>query len=81
MQDKSCDLSRCFLCRHTSPELKDLIALKKNTSFFKKGRTIIEEGEPVKGMFFINEGAVKVHRTQIGSYWIERTILAKIVRR
>jgi CRP/FNR family transcriptional regulator len=62
MQDMGCDLSRCFLCRHTSPEWKDLIVLKKNTSFFKKGRTIIEEGEPVKGIFFINEGAVKVSK-------------------
>ena len=62
MQERSCDLSRCFLCRHTSPEWKDLISLKKNTSFFKKGRTIIEEGEPIKGMFFINEGAVKVSK-------------------
>jgi CRP/FNR family transcriptional regulator len=63
MQDLGCNLDRCFLCRHTSPEWKDLIALKKNTLFFKKGRTIIEEGELVKGIFFINEGAVKVSKS------------------
>lgn len=62
MQDQSCGLDRCFLCRHSSPEWKDLTALKKNTFLFKKGRTIIKEGEAVKGIFFINEGAVKVSK-------------------
>ena len=63
MQDQGCGLDRCFLCRHTSPEWKDLTALKKTTLVFKKGRTIIREGEPVKGIFFINAGAVKVSKT------------------
>lgn len=62
MQNVGCNLDQCFLCRHTSPEWKELLILKKTTQSFKKGRTIIEEGEPVKGIFFINEGAVKVFK-------------------
>lgn len=60
MQKEDCLLDRCFLCRHSLPAWKSLIALKKDTIFLKKGKKIFREGDPVKGIFFINEGSVKV---------------------
>lgn len=63
MKEPHCGPDHCFLCRHCSSEWRELIRLKKRTLFFRKGRNIIEEGNPVMGMFFIPDhggGAVKV---------------------
>ncbi len=60
MNRADCDLQSCFLCRHCIPEWKELIGIKKKTFTLKKGKKIFEEGEPVKGMFFLNAGRAKV---------------------
>ncbi len=60
MQTGSCELDKCFLCHHCLPEWKSLISLHKTTFVFKKGQKIFKEGDPVEGMFFVNEGTVKV---------------------
>jgi CRP-like cAMP-binding protein len=61
MQASSCDLTHCFLCRHCIPEWKDLTIQHKKTIFFKKGKALFGVGEPVKGIFFLYSGAVKIH--------------------
>lgn len=66
MQKNDCDLGSCFLCRFCIPEWKDAIAAKKTTLSFKKGKEIFKEGEKVKGIFFIYNGAVKVHKQWVG---------------
>ena len=63
MQKTSCDLSTCFLCRHCLPDWKELIAIKKRTELYRKGRAIIREGEQVKGIFFMYSGSAKVSKT------------------
>lgn len=60
MQEQNCDLKRCFLCTHCLPEWKSLVAVNKQTLLFRKGRKIFEEGAPVKGIYFIYGGSVKV---------------------
>lgn len=57
-----CDLKSCFFCKHCLQEW--IPAIKANRQSFKvsKGGLIFEEGDPVKGIFFINEGKVKVHK-------------------
>jgi CRP-like cAMP-binding protein len=60
MKVSECRLDRCFLCQHCHTEWKELIALKKKTFLIKKGRKVFSEGDPVKGMYFVNEGAAKV---------------------
>jgi CRP/FNR family transcriptional regulator len=62
MQLSHCDTSSCFLCQHCLAEWKPAIAAAKTTYTFKKGETLFAEGEPVKGIFFVRAGAVKVHR-------------------
>jgi CRP-like cAMP-binding protein len=39
---------------------------QKQISQFRKGELIFKEGEPVKGMYFVIEGVVKVHK-----HWID----------
>ncbi len=34
---------------------------KKRTQFFKKGKNIFSEGEPVNGLFFLYEGSAKIY--------------------
>ncbi|MBS1933964.1 MAG: Crp/Fnr family transcriptional regulator [Bacteroidetes bacterium] len=62
MKTESCNLSDCFLCRFCIPEWKEVIAVKKKTLAFKKGELIFKEGEKVMGIFFLYEGAAKVHK-------------------
>ncbi|MGE5108936.1 MAG: Crp/Fnr family transcriptional regulator [Sphingobacteriales bacterium] len=66
MSNKPCNLSSCFLCLNCIPEWKELVAIKKKTIHFKKGELIFKEGEKVSGIYFINSGAVKVHKRWVG---------------
>lgn len=62
MTPLSCNLNDCFLCRLCMPEWRDLIAINRKTLIFKKGRPIFNEGEAMKGIYFISEGWVKLHK-------------------
>lgn len=59
---KDCDLKSCFLCNQCLPEWLPAIEGNKKTIHFKKGETIFKEGEPVKGIYFVYSGTVKVHK-------------------
>ena len=58
----SCNLQHCFLCKNSLPGWIPAIATNKKNISYKKGAVIASEGEPVKGIFFLYEGVVKVHR-------------------
>ena len=60
MQQDDCINGKCFLCKHSLPQWRTLIASRKDVFTFKKGKKIFREGEPVKGIFFILEGSVTV---------------------
>ncbi|TSJ43234.1 Crp/Fnr family transcriptional regulator [Mucilaginibacter corticis] len=52
----------CFLCKNCLKEwIPAILAHKKNYKV-KKGEIIFKEGDPVKGIFFVNNGIVKVHK-------------------
>jgi CRP-like cAMP-binding protein len=61
MTSATCDLDRCFLCRHCIPEWKEVIALRKKTWLIRKGKPLFQMGEEVKGIFFLYSGVVKIH--------------------
>ena len=61
MPDTPCNLDHCFLCRHCMPEWKEVTALHRKTIVFRKGKSLFEQGSPVKGICFIYSGAVKIH--------------------
>jgi CRP-like cAMP-binding protein len=72
MSQPSCDLSSCFLCRHSQPEWRQLIALQKQTKNFKRGERLFEEGTPVTGLYFILSGAVKMHK-----HWGDKELIVR----
>jgi CRP/FNR family transcriptional regulator len=57
-----CDLKTCFLCRNCEREWLPAVEANRRNLYFKKGEIIFREGEPMKGMFFVIEGNVKVHK-------------------
>ncbi|WP_158989408.1 Crp/Fnr family transcriptional regulator [Mucilaginibacter sp. L196] len=58
----TCDMNSCFLCRNCLPEWKGAIATNKKNFFVKKNEIIFQEGDPVKGIYFVLSGNVKVHK-------------------
>lgn len=61
---KKCDLNTCILCQFSMKDWHPVIDLNKKNSVIKKGKQIFKEGEEVKGIYFIYDGKVKVHK-----YW------------
>ncbi len=57
----SCNLRSCFLCMNCIPEWRELIAISKQTFFYKKGKNIFRGGDPVNGIFFLYEGSAKIY--------------------
>lgn len=57
-----CNLSDCFLCRHSMNDWIPAIGAHKTNFEVKKGQQIFKEGDEVKGIFFVFSGKVKVHK-------------------
>jgi CRP/FNR family transcriptional regulator, cyclic AMP receptor protein len=58
----TCDLNTCFLCQHSIPEWIAAVSDHRQHLFYRKNETIFQEGSPVKGIFFLYDGKVKVHK-------------------
>ena len=58
----NCDLQSCFLCRQCLPEWLPAIQAHRKNLNFRKGELIFREGEPVRGIYFVYSGTVKVHK-------------------
>lgn len=57
-----CNLKSCFLCRNCLKHWLPAIEANKQNLVIKKGQKLFEEGDPVKGIYFLFKGRVKVHR-------------------
>jgi CRP-like cAMP-binding protein len=57
-----CKLSSCSFCKSCKKEWLPAIDVNRKVYQLKKGDTLFKEGDGVKGMFFITEGLVKVHK-------------------
>ena len=71
----ACDLKSCFLCRKSLTEWIPAIAAHRKCSVFKKGQVIFNEGEFVKGIYFVYSGTVKVHKR-----WGEKQLIIRFAR-
>jgi CRP-like cAMP-binding protein len=57
-----CDVNSCFMCQTCLKEWHPAIAANKKNFKVKKGEVIFNEGDPVKGIYFVYEGTFKVHK-------------------
>ena len=58
----NCDLKSCFLCKGCLPEWLPAVQAQRKNLNFKKGELIFQEGEEVRGIYFVTSGTVKVHK-------------------
>ena len=59
---KKFDTSQCFLSINCIKEWLPAIEANKTVFEFKKGEVLFNEGDLVKGMYFVYAGCVKVHK-------------------
>jgi len=57
---ETCNHHNCFINKHVSDEWKPIITFNKTSTNYPEGATIFSEGEPVKGIFEIYSGKIKV---------------------
>ena len=57
-----CDLKSCFFCKGCLKEWLPAIEANRKTFHVKKGELLFKEGEAVTGIYFVNEGKIKVHK-------------------
>lgn len=60
---ENCTHYKCFINKYCSSEWKPLITLHKTSTDYPAGTTIFSEGDPVKGIFQIYSGKIKVVTT------------------
>ncbi|PRD53975.1 Crp/Fnr family transcriptional regulator [Sphingobacterium gobiense] len=58
---KVCDHS-CFMCRYVVPDWWENIDIRRQIIKVKKGQRFIDEGTDAEGVYFVQEGLVKVHK-------------------
>jgi len=57
---ETCKHYNCFINKHCSDEWKPIITFNKTSTDYPAGATIFSEGEPVKGIYEIYSGKIKV---------------------
>jgi len=65
-----------MMCRLCIKEWKPAMAANRKNFHFKKGELLFKEGEEVKGIYFINEGTVKVHKQ-----WGDKELILRFARK
>lgn len=71
-----CDLKTCLLCRLCQTEWIPAVAAHRENFSVKKGELVFKEGDEVKGIFFVYDGAVKVHK-----HWGEKELILRFAKR
>lgn len=69
-------MQSCMMCRMTLPEWKPAIAANKQNIKVKKGEQIITEGDPVRGVYFVYSGNIKVHKK-----WGDKELIIRFANR
>ncbi|MBO9151241.1 Crp/Fnr family transcriptional regulator [Chitinophaga sp. GCM10012297] len=57
-----CDTQTCMVCRLCMKEWLPAVEAGSKHFTYRKGQELFREGDPVKGIFFIYKGSVKVHK-------------------
>ena len=73
---KECDLKGCSFCKFCLKEWLPAVDMKRQTLQANKGELLFTEGEKVTGIFFVYEGAVKVHKK-----WGEKELIVRFAKK
>ncbi|WP_292009738.1 Crp/Fnr family transcriptional regulator [Chryseobacterium sp.] len=60
-KNNSCNHS-CFMCKHVLKEWWEVIELRRKNISVRKGQQFIYENSEVTGVYFVQEGLVKIHK-------------------
>lgn len=71
-----CDLKTCLICRLCHKEWISAIATHRTNFKVNKGEVIFNEGEEVQGIYFVYEGAVKVHK-----HWGDKELILRFAKK
>lgn len=66
----------CFMCQNIMPDWWEMIDLKRTLIKVKKGQRFIEESNKISGVFFVQDGFVKVHK-----HWGEREMIVRFAKK
>lgn len=64
------------MCQNITPDWWEMVDLKRTLIKAKKGQKFIEEGNGISGVFFIQEGFVKVHK-----HWGDREMIVRFAKK
>ncbi|WP_419868005.1 Crp/Fnr family transcriptional regulator [Chryseobacterium sp. CT-SW4] len=70
-KNDSCDHT-CFMCQHVLKEWWQLIELQRKNIIIRKGQQFIYENSEVDGIYFVQEGLVKIHKN-----WSEKDTIIR----
>ncbi|MFI5130277.1 MAG: Crp/Fnr family transcriptional regulator [Chitinophagales bacterium] len=73
---KKCDLNSCSFCKQCLKEWLPAVDANRQTFQLKRGDAFIKEGEKVTGVYFVNDGAVKVHKK-----WGEKELIVRFAKK
>jgi len=73
---KHCDLESCMMCRLCMKEWKPALEANRKNFTYKKGELLFKEGDELQGVYFINEGTVKVHKQ-----WGDKELILRFARK
>ncbi|TAH00258.1 MAG: Crp/Fnr family transcriptional regulator [Sphingobacteriales bacterium] len=73
---KSCDLKSCSFCKLCLKEWLPAVDTNRETYTVDKGDVLCKEGERVTGIYFVFEGAVKVHKK-----WGEKELIVRFAKK
>jgi len=60
------------MCRHVTEDWRKLVEISATQILLKKGEQFIKEGDPMAGVYFVNKGTVKVHKS-----WQEKELIVR----
>lgn len=71
-----CDLKTCLLCRLCHKEWISATEAHRTNFKVNKGEIVFKEGEEVKGIYFVYEGTVKVHK-----HWGDKELILRFAKK
>jgi CRP/FNR family transcriptional regulator len=74
-QKQDCDLKSCMYCQLCIPEWLPAIDANRKIVIIKKGELLFKEGDVMTGIYFVNNGTVKVHKQ-----WGQKELIVRFAK-